>query len=250
MKKLFVGVSRILVNLLLIVSSILLAFGLSYYTIPSGNNAVVTWINGNIGSVAMFWITTASAIVWTGTMIGSKFLNKNINVKRKNLVIHLSTWSMAIVAVVSAITMFVLTNPLQNAVVLISTGKKIGLAVLLTVYIIYNLLKTRILALINRRLQARANAIELQVEGRSSIIWNNFLRIFEWLFPEVILLSILCLFISWSVSSFIIIILVSLTIPFLGNIECDFNSRRAAKKKKQEEDEKLANMVADKLRED
>ena len=77
---------------------------------------------------------------------------------------------MAIVAVVAAITMFILTNPLETLSVTISTGKKIGLAVLLGVYILYNLLKTRILALINRRLQARENAIELQVEGRSSII--------------------------------------------------------------------------------
>lgn len=250
MKNVFISIGRLLVNLLLIASSMLLSFGISYYVIPENNNAVTNWINGSIGSLAMFWITIGSAIIWTATMIGSKFLNKNINVKIKNLVIHLSTWSMALIAIVAAITMFVLTNPLENAIVQITTGKKIGLAVLLAVYIVYNLLKTRILALINRRLQARENAIELQAEGRSSIIWNNFLRIFEWLFPEVILLSILCLFISWSVSSFIIVMLVSLTIPFLGNIECDFNIRREAKKRKQEADQKLANMVADKLKED
>ena len=41
MKNVFISIGRLLVNLLLIASSMLLSFGISYYVIPENNNAVI-----------------------------------------------------------------------------------------------------------------------------------------------------------------------------------------------------------------
>ena len=250
MKKILWLISTILVNILLIASSITTAVGICYYALPNIDAAVtpiISWFVKTFTESGMFWLTIASAVTYVVSLVLSKFTNKKLPVKTKNLIIHISSWLFAIVAIVCSVSMFILTDNITTAEVQISYALKINCGVLLAVYVLYNVFKGRIRAFVHRKLQSHENAVELQIQGRSNIFFTNVLKVFEWFFPELVLLILFCLFVSWNLSGYVIVALGGLIFPFLGNIECDINSRNDAIKRKKQQDDKLAEKVAEKL---
>ena len=76
------------------------------------------------------------------------------------------------------------------------------------------------------------------------------LKLVEILFPEVIVLSLICFCVSWNVAAYFLIILVASLLPMFGNIECDFTTRREIIRKKELEDAKFIENVANKIKGD
>ena len=76
----------------------------------------------------------------------------------------------------------------------------------------------------------------------------NVLKLLEILFPELIVLMLLCLCVSWNVSIYFIVTLSACLIPVLGNIICDFNTRREIKRNEEIEKDKLAEKISNNMR--
>ena len=111
-----------------------------------------------------------------------------------------------------------------------------------------HLLAGKIAKVINRKIQSYENAKELNVVGRSSIIFTNILKLIEILFPEVIVLSLICFCVSWNVAAYFLIILVASLLPMLGNIECDFTTRKEIIRNNNIKDAKFIDRVANKIK--
>ena len=90
---------------------------------------------------------------------------------------------------------------------------------------------------------------ETNVVGRSSIIWINLLKLLELIFPEMLVLLLLCLMLSWNVGGYFTMLLIGFTIPIIGNIICDFNARKEIAKLNEEQHQRLVNDVANKIKE-
>ena len=156
---------------------------------------------------------------------------------------------MGIVGIGLVIATFILNQSITNDVI-IANVRKIGIGICLLLLIVFHLLTDKINRLVNRRLQAYETAKEVGAVGRSSIIFTNILKVFEMLFPEVLVLLIICFCTSWNVASYFIVILVACVFPLLGNIECDINIRRKAKADKEAEQNKIAELTAKKMKEE
>lgn len=238
----------LLSNIICIPLGILLVSGIVWYTLPELATTIVgAWLLSWMSPTAIFWTTIGSAILFTILSVLQRIFAKHLPTKLKNLFIHTSSWAMGIVGIGLVVMTFILANPLISSGVTIANGRKIGIGVCLVLLVLFHLLSGKISKLINRRLQAYETAKEVGAVGRSSIIFTNFLKVFELLFPEVLVLLIICFCTSWNVASYFIVILVACVFPLLGNIEADINIRKQAKRDKQKEQEKLATMVAEKM---
>ena len=88
----------------------------------------------------------------------------------------------------------------------------------------------------------------MNILGRGSVVLTNFLKLFEILFPGFIILTLLCLCISWSVACYFILIIASAIFIVIGNIEADFNVRREIKYKNTKQEQELIEKIANKVR--
>lgn len=113
---------------------------------------------------------------------------------------------------------------------------------------IFHIFSNKISKIVNRKIQAYENAKELNVVGRSSIIFTNILKLLEILFPEVIVLVLICSCLGWNVATSFVIVLVAMLIPMIGNIDCDFNTRAEIKRLNQIKEDKFAEKVAGNMR--
>ena len=57
---------------------------------------------------------------------------------------------------------------------------------------LYGLFHKKLDKIINRKIQAYDTAKELNANGRSSVVWINTLKVIDFVFPEIILLVVLC----------------------------------------------------------
>lgn len=240
----------LLSNILCIPLGVILVSGIVWYTLPELSATVIgTWLLSWMSPTAIFWTTIGSAILFTILSIVQRLFAKYLPVKLKNFFIHASSWLMGIVGIGLVIATFILNQSITNDVI-IANVRKIGIGICLLLLIVFHLLTDKINRLVNRRLQAYETAKEVGAVGRSSIIFTNILKVFEMLFPEVLVLLIICFCTSWNVASYFIVILVACVFPLLGNIECDINIRRKAKADKKAEQNKIAELTAKKMKEE
>ena len=99
--------------------------------------------------------------------------------------------------------------------------------------------------IVDRKLQAYDTAKELNINGRSSVVWVNLLKTIDFIFPEFLLLLMLCFSFSMEVSLYFIIILCSFLIPIIGNMVCDKRVRKEAIRKDIEKQEAQVNATAE-----
>lgn len=170
--------------------------------------------------------------------------DKTISARFKNFFIHLNTWLMCLLAIGLSIATFIMVNPLVAEKVTINIPRKVGIGVLLGCLVLHHLFSNKILTLINRRIQAYETTKESNIVGRSSVVFTNFLKLFEILFPEMLVLGLLCYCVSFNIAIYFLIILVSTFIPMVGNIRCDINTRNEIKRKQEIEKDLLAQKVA------
>ena len=230
--------------------SMIVSFGAIWYALPTLKETIIgETILKVLSETTIFWSTIGSAIFLVISIILGIFLNKNTKSKVKNFFIHLDTWIVCLTALVLSISAFILVNPIITSGITIGIYKKIMIAADLALLVVFHIFSTKISRLINRKIQSYQNSKELNIAGRSSIIWINFLKLIEILFPEILILFLFALIVSWEVACYFTIILLSVLIPMFGNIFCDLNIRKETIKKNNEDHQKLVQDVADRIKE-
>ena len=141
---------------------------------------------------------------------------------------------MCLFAIALTIYAFVVSNVIAKEVI-ISNLRKIGIAGTLIALILAIGFSGKIHSIINRKIQSYDTAREMNKIGRSSIIVANLLKLFEVLFPEILVLLLLCFCVSWNVATYFIIVIVAAFIPVIGNIICDFTTRAEIRRKSEAE---------------
>lgn len=224
-------------------------FGTIWYVLPTLKQTIIgEAILKAFTETTIFWITIGSAITLFVSIICSIFLNKKVNSKIKNFFIHLDTWVICLTALILSISTFILINPIVTTGITIGIYKKIMIAVDLLLLVIFHIFSTKISRIINRKIQSYQNSKELNIVGRSSIIWVNFLKLIEILFPEILILFLLSLIVSWEVASYFTIILLGVLVPMFGNIICDFIARKEVIKNNNDKHQQLVSDVANKVK--
>lgn len=237
-----------LANILILPLAIMLTTGIVWYSLPAIQVSVIgNWLLSFLTPTAIFWITIGSAIGFTLLYVLTKIFSKYQKAKIKNFFIHLTTWLMALVAIALSVATFALVD-IKGTEVDIGNVRKIGIGVSFVLLFIFYIFSNKVSKIINRRIQAYENAKELNVVGRGSIIFTNILKLLEILFPEVLVLLLICFCLSWNVAAYFIVVLVAMLIPMIGNIDCDLNTRAEIKRNKQIEEDKFAEKVADNMR--
>ena len=154
---------------------------------------------------------------------------------------------MALVAIALAITTFVMVE-IEVTEFDLTNLRKIGIGVSFVLLFIFYIFSSKISKIINRKIQSYENAKELNVVGRSSIIFTNILKLLEILFPEVLVLLLICFCLSWNVAAYFIVVLVAMLIPMIGNIDCDLNTRAEIKRLNQVKEDKFVEKVANNIK--
>lgn len=246
--KAFKQILFLLLNILLIPISILTTFCVVWYILPTIQTTVIgIEILKIFSQQAMFWIAIASGILFLTFNILIRIFDRGRKAKTKNFFIHTNTWIMTIVAIALSITTFILAE-IEVTTFQLTATRKICIGVSFILLFISCICNGKISKLVNRRIQAYETAKELNTVGRGSIILTNILKLLEILFPEVIMLALVCFCLSVNVATYFIIILVSFILPVLGNIECDFNIRREIIRNTEKEKDILVERISDNLR--
>lgn len=240
-----------ILNILNIPLAAICAFGFTWFVVPTVKETIIgTKLLTVLSEQAIFWIVLGSAIAFVIFTILDLIFNWEWRSKKKNFFTHSETWLACIIIVALSIITFILTDPLVTEGISIGVTKKVSIITVLAFLVIFHIFSSKIGKIINRKIQAYDNAKEMGVVGRSSIIWVNILRLAEILFPEILILVLLCLMVSWDVSSYFVVLIVAILLPVLGNIISDFRARKEAVRDKARNEKKLINGVADKVNEE
>lgn len=238
-----------ILNIILIPIYILLSVGLLWYLLPIiQQSSIGVIILGALSQTSLFFILIGSAVFAVILNIVNIFLMKNIKAKARNFFIHIHSWIIALTLIIVVVYGFIFVNPLIVESIEITMPKKIGIGVILTVLILFRTFSNKITGIINRKIQSYDTAKELNTVGRSSIIIVNTLKVFELMFPEMLTLLLLSLFVSWNISSYFIVILMACAIVFIGNIVADFITRNELNKIKEQEQNALVEKISNNLK--
>lgn len=242
-------------QILLVISSIinlplaiLTTFGIIWFSLPNLQTLMINdWNLTFLNNTLVFWVTLSSGIISLTLYILIKIFSKYQSAKFRNFMTHLITWLIALVAIGLAVTTFILTE-ISEKEFMLQNWQKISIGVCFVLMFIFHIFSNKISKIVNRKIQSYENAKELNVVGRSSIIFTNILKLLEILFPEVIVLVLICSCLGWNVATSFVIVLVAMLIPMIGNIDCDFNTRAEIKRLNQIKEDKFAEKVADNMR--
>ena len=229
--------------------TLICAFGIVWYILPlSSGLQVYDFINKYVSTTLRFWLTIGSGVLLLTFSILLLIFGKGTNSKVKNFFIHTNTWIACIISTVFAVMSFAV-NTIATQGIEIGLTQKIIVGVDLVCLLAFHIFAGKISKVINRKIQAYENSKEMSVVGRSSIIVINLLKLLEIIFPEMLVLLLLALMLSWNVAGYFTMLLIGFTIPLIGNIFCDFIARKEIVRKNAEEHEKLVNDIANKMKE-
>lgn len=246
----FKNILFILINILNIVLGAVTIVGTCWFALPT---LKLTEVGMKVTSVlpnsVIFWITIAAASLLLIFYLIKKFCFRRNSAKVKNFFTHLNTWLMTAIAIVFSIIAFIYSDiEIQNFD--LTKLRKSGIIICFGLLFLSHLIAGKIAKIINRKIQSYENAKEMNTVGRSSIIFTNILKLVEILFPEIIVLSLICFCVSWNVVAYFLIILVASLLPMLGNIECDFTTRKEIIRNKRIQDAKFIDDIANKIKGD
>lgn len=235
-------------NILLTIISPFLTFGIVWFTLEDLKNTKLgIKVLDILSNPAIFWITISLGIFSILCIVIKIILKNGIKAKVNNFFIHLMTWISCVIVAGLTIYVFYSVNPLTTETINITTAKKIGVGVLLVLLVAFQIAAHKIEKIIDRKLQAYDTAIEMNQVGRGSVIFINILKLVQVIFPEIIILILLCLITSWNIANYFVLVLIACLIPVVGNIISDFNIRSEikinAKKKEDAMIQKIANKV-------
>ena len=165
--------------------------------------------------------------------------------KALNFYTHLVSWLLALSLIFEAGYTFITSNTIHSTAIDLNLIRKFGILTCSIALLLYAIITPKIRRLVDRRIQAYDTAKELNAEGRSSIVFMQILKCFDFICPEIFLLIALCFAFNWSISLYFIYIICSFILPILGNMICDYRVRREAKRRKIEATEAQINATAE-----
>ena len=253
MKKLFSSLLYTILSIVLFTLGILCIYGVAWYLLPSIQNTDLSILlvdnifnKINVKLDVIFIISFSSLFT---LMVLNELQGKKLNSKFKNLFIHFNSWLFLIISIVVIIYGLVFENNLKNLEINFDLTRKLGIGVSVILFILQHMLSNKIGKLINRKIQAYDTAKELNDKGRSSIIFVNILKYLELLFPEIILLALICFCTNIQLAKYFILLIVALFLPIIGNIMCDSNIRKEAKFNEINSKKEIAELVKESLNE-
>lgn len=246
MAKILKFILALLCYLLIIPICLLLTLVATWYILPAFQT---TFIGKNILEL----LTTQEIFIISLSLIGGlifflilgKLFNNVKNSKLNNFYTHILTWLLALCLVVEALFTFFVSVTLSTTAFELTMARKVSIGIGVLLMGLYGLLHKKLGKLIDRKLQAYDTAKELNANGRSSVIWVNLLKVIDFVFPEIILLAVLCFSFNFELSLYFIFIIVSFFIPIIGNMICDKRVKREAVRKQEEEREITVNETAE-----
>ena len=165
--------------------------------------------------------------------------------KALNFYTHWVSWLLALSLIFEAGYTFIASNTIHSTAIDLNLIRKFGILTCSIALLLYAIIAPKIRRLVDRRIQAYDTAKELNAEGRSSIVFMQILKCFDFICPEIFLLIALCFAFNWSISLYFIYIICSFILPILGNMICDYRVRREAKRRKIEATEAQINATAE-----
>lgn len=239
-------IAALICYILLIPICLMLTLVATWYILPAFQT---TFIGKNILEV----LTIQEIFIISLSLIGGlilflilgKLFNTIKNSKLNNFYTHILTWLLALSLVAEALFTFFVSDTLSTAAFELNMTRKVSIGVGVLLMGLYGLLHKKLGKLIDRKLQAYDTAKELNANGRSSVIWVNILKVIDFVFPEIILLIVLCFSFNFELSLYFIFIIVSFFIPIIGNMVCDKRVKREAVRKQEEEREVTVNETAE-----
>ena len=236
-------------NILSIPLTIIASLGIVWYILPlSEGLQIYDYINKFISMPARFWLTVGSGFLLLTIIVLELIIGRDQSSKVKNFFLHTNTWLACIISTAFAITSFAI-NSITTEGIEIGIPQKIIISIDLVLLLMFHIFAGKISKVINRKIQAYETSKEVNVVGRSSIIWINLLKLLEIIFPEILVLLLLCLMLSWNVGGYFTMLLIGFTLPIIGNIICDFNTRKEIVKVNEINHQKFVNDVANKVKE-
>lgn len=239
-----------LINILLIPIYMLASAGMMWYVLPDLQATPLgEWLLQLkfMSPPVILWTTIGSGIAIVVFTILKLILDKGSSVKFRNFFIHSNSWLLPIITIGLTIYTFIEKDPLQTTAITITFPIKIGIGVCLLGLVLFHIFSGKILAVINRKIQAYETSKEMQEVGKSSIVVINILKLIEIFFPEMLILVLLSLCVGWDLSRYFIIVLLSCFVPVLGNIMADVNNRKDFRRLKEIEKDKLAEKIANNM---
>lgn len=247
--KVFKNILLWFMSIISIPLTIITSFGVVWYILPLMQGLqIYDLINKFISVTARFWLTVGSGFLLLTIIILQIILGKNQKSKVKNFFLHTNTWLACIISTVFAIASFAM-NSITTEGIEIGIPQKVIIGVDIVMLLAFHLFAGKVSKVINRKIQAYENSKEINVVGRSSIIWINLLKLLEIILPEILILLLLSLMLSWNVAGYFTMLLIGFTLPIIGNIICDFNTRKEIVKVNEENHIRFVNAVADKVKE-
>ena len=238
-----------LMNIISIPLTFITSLGVVWYILPLGKGLqVYDFINAHTTPQLRFWVTVGCGALLLLIIILQAIFNDQKS-KTKNFFIHVNTWIACIISTAFAITSFAV-NTISTEGIEIGLPQKIVIGVDTVFLLMFHIFSGKISKVINRKIQAYEDSKELNTVGRSSIIWVNLLKLLEVIFPEMLVLLLLCVMLSWNVAGYFTMLLIGFTIPMIGNIICDFAIKEEIVKINKEKNQQLVNDVADRIKED
>lgn len=239
--------SNLLLNILQLALGVVLVCYAIWYLIPTFQVTKLGLIVAPYLTYSL-WLLIGSGVLYLIISVLNKILFRRCWSKFNNFFIHLNTSIFTIVSIGLTIYTFVMVSPLISTPIEITNAKKIGIGICLILLVVFYASASKILKIINRRIQAYENAKEMNILGRGSVILTNLLKLFEVLFPGFLILTLLCLCVSWSIASYFISTIASTLFIVIGNIEADFNVRREINYKNNKQETELIDKITNKLR--
>lgn len=235
MKKVLKFICSFISHVAIIPICLALTLCLTWYVLPAFQTTFA-------GEWLLTILTEQEIFITTMTLIGGLILFTVFaclfkvirSSKANNFYTHILTWLIAIILAAEALFTFFVAGSLATTAVELNLTRKISIGVCVLCMMIYGLLHKKLSKLVDRKIQAYDTAKELNANGRSSVIWVQILKTLDFIFPEFILLLVLCFAFNFEISLYFIFIIVAFIIPVIGNIICDKRVKKEAICKEQE----------------
>ena len=246
MKNFFKFVGSLISSTLLIPITLLLTICLCWYLLPAcKTTSVGIWLVANITEQGMFITTLASIALFILFTILTKIFHVIDNSKINNFCLHVLTWMLALAIVSETFYIFFAAQALNAAEFELTLVRKICLACGMAMMMLYCMFHKKLGKLVDRKIQAYDTAKELNANGRSSVVWVNILKTVDFIFPEFILLLMLCFSFNFEISLYFLIIMAAFLFPVIGNMICDKRVKKEAVRREEEKVEAQINATAE-----
>ena len=246
MKNILKFITSLICYIAFIPCTIALTIAFTWYLLPAVQSTYLGSYVGNfIGVDNMLLFAVVAAFLSLMFLVVGKIFTVFKGSKILNFYTHLLTWILALVLIAEAGYAFVASKIISTSTIRLNLIRKIGIIACNVIMLLYSMAAPKFRTLINRRIQAYDTAKELNVKGRSSVIWVQLLKCVDFMCPEMLLLVSLCFAFSWEIAIYFMFIIGAFMFPIFGNIVCDYRAKKEAVRKEIEKQDAQVNATAE-----